>query len=196
MDTGSFDALVRSFSRLISRRGLTGVLGVVALGNAERVVAGNRKRKRRKKRKNQLNNPLPPINQSPPPPGVIPNQFGCVNVGNFCVNSGDCCSGICQGSSCRAHDASTCQAGQSDLTCSGVNTNVECLAPNGNNGLCLTTTGNAGYCTGDRKCFACKRDTDCQAANICGPNGACVLCASCNDTGGTACAGPVPESCP
>ena len=181
MDSIRFDDVTRALSPLLTRRGLAGVLGVAALGMAGSADAKRKKRKKRKKKKNNNNNG----NQ------VKLNAFGCVNVGDFCENAGQCCSGICQNSVCQAHDQINCQAGQTDFTCSGVNSNVEC----GNNGLCLTTTGNAGYCAEDREigpaCVACKKDADCVSA--CGQDAACVICANC--PGGVTCAGSGADSC-
>lgn len=176
MDTDHFDSLPRSISRLLSRRVLTATLGAGALlGIGELVEAMKQQEKKKRKKKKKK---------------VKFNDFGCVNVGNFCKSGDQCCSGICEGSKCQAHDESTCQAGQTDLTCGVVN--VDCSAPGNNDGLCNTTTGNAGYCVGDRECIACTKDADC--TSICGPDAACILCPDCPDTD-TACVGPVPESC-
>ena len=183
MDSNRFDDVARALSPLLSRRGLVGLLGLAALGTAELTAA---KKKRKKKKKKKKNN-----NQKPE---VKFNQFGCVNVGDFCENAGQCCSGICTDSKCQAHDAQNCQAGNTDLTCSGVNTNVDCIAAGGGDGLCLTTTGNAGYCAGDREiapCVSCSKDADCLSA--CGPDSACVICANCPD--GRTCAGSAENSC-
>ncbi|MFT4038308.1 MAG: hypothetical protein QM692_09030, partial [Thermomicrobiales bacterium] len=144
MDCDTFDAATRLLKPVRSRRGLAGLLGgagLFALALAAPADAKRKRKKRRKKKKQQNVNPGGgnPGNQQPP---VVVNPFGCVNVGNFCQTAAQCCSGICQNSRCAAHDASTCQAGQSDFTCSGVNTNVDCLVPGNNDGLCVTTTGN------------------------------------------------------
>lgn len=182
MDSTRFDDVTRAISPLLSRRGLAGLLGLAALGAAGSAEA-KRKRKERKKKQGQN-----------PKQQVTLNQLGCVNVGNFCESAAQCCSGICTGSTCQAHDVVNCQAGNTDLTCSGVNTNIECIAAGGGDGLCLTTTGNAGYCAGDREispCVSCAKDADCLSA--CGQGAACVICASCPD--GRTCAGSAEESC-
>jgi hypothetical protein len=167
-----------------SRRGLLHGLASAGLGlgivwRAEPGEA-KKKRKRRKKRK------------------ITRNSFGCVNVGGFCKNSSQCCSGICLGKKdkkrCQAHDASTCEAGQTDGFCSGVVGEVGCVTSTDGNGVCLTTTGNGPYCAISGGCFPCKTDADC--VPFCGPAGACIACpANCADAGGTMCAGQDSGSC-
>ena len=185
MDSAQFDDATRALAPLVTRRGLAGVLGLAALGSVSVADAKRKKRKKRKKKKNKNNGDE-----------VKLNEFGCVNVGDFCENSGQCCSGICENDACQAHDANVCQAGQTDLSCAAQGVNADCTTPGGGDGLCVTTTGNAGFCVGDRKCFACTKDTDCQGAGVCGLDAACIVCANCDETGGTACAGTVAESCP
>jgi hypothetical protein len=76
MDSHRFDGLTRSVSTLLSRRRLAGALGFGALtfpGLAE----ARKKHKHKKK--------------------VKFNDLGCVDVGNFCQNDDQCCSGICTG---------------------------------------------------------------------------------------------------
>jgi hypothetical protein len=177
MDANAFDGLSRSVSRLLSRRALTVALGIAALGGWE-AVGAKKKGKKGKKRKKKGNN-----GGNAPPPQVVFNEFGCVNVGNFCQNSGQCCSGICTGAVCQAHNEETCQAG-----------NVDCSGAGNPDGLCTTTTGNAGYCLGDLECFNCSKDADC-VAFCSNPEAACIICATCAATNNRACAGPVPESC-
>ncbi|MCA9878758.1 MAG: hypothetical protein KC442_13285 [Thermomicrobiales bacterium] len=191
MDSDRFDDVARALSPLLTRRGLAGLLGLTALGTAELAEAKRKRRKKKRKKKKSKNGNG---NDNTPKPQVKLNAFGCVNVGDFCENSGQCCSGICDGAACKAHDVDSCQAGQTDLTCSGVNTNVECNAQGGGDGLCLTTTGNAGYCAGDREiaqCVTCNKDADC--TGVCGQGAACVLCANCPE--GRTCAGAAEESC-
>jgi hypothetical protein len=69
-------------------------------------------------------------------------------------------------------------------------TEVTCLNSKGEDGLCATTTGNAGYCMFSGDCYPCTTDFECQRANsgFFGPTAACVKCAACDQTGGTACA--------
>ena len=182
MDSNRFDEVARACAPLLSRRGLAGLLGLTALGTASVADAKRKKRKKRKK-KNK--------NNGGGGEEVKFNAFGCVNVGDFCENSGQCCSGICQDAICQAHDQINCQAGQTDFTCAFVINNVDC----GDNGLCLTTTGNSGFCAEDRKigpdCVTCKKDADCVGA--CGQDAACVICANC--PGGVTCAGSGAFSC-
>lgn len=190
METHQFDSLSRSISRLLSRRALTATLGMAALGGWSPTEARRKKKKKKKNRGNGGGNDGG-NNGGGNGQQVVLNPFGCVDVGNFCQSGDQCCSGICTDAQCQAHDVSTCVTGQQDVVCGG--TNVFCQAPNGNDGLCTTTTGNAGYCLGDRECFACSKDADC--TTICGPDAACAVCTGCTATGGTACVGPVPESC-
>ena len=123
------------------------------------------------------------------------NAFGCVDVGKFCKNDGQCCSGICQGKKdkkkCKAHGESTCQAGQD--VCGGLP--VPCLTETGESGACARTTGNAGYCEADGDCFACSKDADC--VPFCGPQAACLSCPTCIGVNGTqtACVGPSDGGC-
>jgi hypothetical protein len=177
MDSARFDGLARSVSTLLSRRTLAGAFGLSALA-IPGLAEAKKKHKHKKKKKVKF------------------NDFGCVNVGDFCKNSGQCCSGICQGKKgkgkCQAHDQSTCQPGQQELACGGVT--VDCTTSTGDDGICDTTTGNAGYCLTDGDCFACHKDADC--VPFCGTHAACIICASgCPETGGTACVGPSVDSC-
>jgi hypothetical protein len=169
VETARFDHLTRTFATLRSRRAIAGALGLSALGLPSLIDAKKKKRNKKKK--------------------IKKNQFGCVNVGNFCKNSGQCCSGICQGKkgkkTCRAHDGSTCMAGQTIVDCGGAL--VVCTTSGGAPGACLTTTGNAPFCSVSFDCFPCQQDVDCEP--ICGQGAACIACAGdCADTGGTLCA--------
>jgi hypothetical protein len=170
LDAMRFDRLTRTVSAMFSRRGMASTLGLTAIALSGSAAA---KKKRKKKKK------------------VKRNAFGCVNVGNFCKNAGQCCSGICGGKKgkkkCQAHDAEGCIAGPQDIPCGG-GMDVECTSSAGEPGFCNTTTGNAGYCANDGGCFACSKDADCQ--EFCGPAAACILCGDdCAETG-TRCVGP------
>ena len=185
MDRDHVDHLVRGLSHWVSRRGIFGVV-VPAVFSTPVLADARKKGKRRRKKNRKGNNGQQPV--------VTFNAFGCVNVGDFCQNSGQCCSGICEGSACKAHDVATCLVGQTDFTCAGV-TNVDCIAQGGD-GRCLTTTGNAGYCAGDQVppadgCVSCNKDADCISA--CGTGAACILCANCPE--GRSCAGNSEDSC-
>ena len=91
MDHHRFDQIARTLSTSQSRRGLLGALGLGAI-----LLPGTTGAKKKKKAKF--------------------NKFGCVNVGDYCKNNNQCCSGRCEGKKgktrCSAHDSSTCQAGQ------------------------------------------------------------------------------------
>ncbi|MGH2617419.1 MAG: hypothetical protein ACRDJC_19470 [Thermomicrobiales bacterium] len=162
----------RSFDRLTRRLVLGGFMAALGLGTA-RLPDGTNARKRKKKLKR--------------------NEFGCVNVGRFCKNGGQCCSGICRGKKgkkkCRGHDAGVgCQSGDQGSFCAA-GTDKNCITKFNNFGTCATTTGNAGYCYGGFDCFACSKDAECLA--LCGGATACIRCAvGCENEGGTACATP------
>ena len=177
MDCDHFDDVTRAISPLLSRRGLAGLLGLAALGSVDLAEA----RKRRKKRRNKKKKNKAPQGQ------VTLNAFGCVNVGGFCESAAQCCSGICTGSRCQAHDIDICRTGQTSVFCADGATDISCTGGGGGGGLCATTTGNAAFCATDRKCFTCKKDADCQPASVCGAGAACVICTNCDDAGGTAC---------
>jgi hypothetical protein len=179
MDGSRFDRLTRTFTEGSSRRGVLRGFATTALGLTMTRLTGTVAARNRKTKK------------------IKRNGFGCVNVGSFCKNAGQCCSGICQGKKgkkrCKAHDASTCQAGQISTEC-GAAADVACTASSGDAGKCTTTTGNAEYCLADGECFPCKKDADCQA--FCGPQAACIPCADdCEETGGTACVGANEGDC-
>jgi hypothetical protein len=163
MDSDRFDGLTRSVSTLLSRRTLAGGLGLgmVALPNLSE-AKHKHKHKHKKKKK------------------VKHNDFGCVNVGSFCKNADQCCSGICQGKKdkkkCQAHDTGGCQPGSATLGCGG--DKVDCTTSAGSAGLCGTTTGNAGYCFNAVAIGPpCSKDADCQAETG-SSTAACIVCAT------------------
>jgi hypothetical protein len=167
---------------VLSRRGLAGASGLLAIDIPGLAEAKKKKRKNKK---------------------ITRNEFGCVNVGGKCQGkSANCCSGICQGkkpkrgkkdtSLCVAHDNLGICFADSD-TCT-VGLEVPCN-PDNPACSCVLTTGNAGFC-GDftagipAVCRVCARDADCQADL--GPGAACVflggICSPlCAATGRTAC---------
>jgi hypothetical protein len=175
MESARFDGLTRSVSTLLSRRTLAGVFGfgsllIPSLAEAKK----HHKHKHKKKKKVKF------------------NDFGCVNVGGFCKNDDQCCSGICEGKKdkkkCKAHDQGSCQPGQ-DTCASG--TPILCTSSTGDLGECLVTTGNAPSC-GQGTCVACSKDADC--VPLFGPQAACIVCAACiPDVGtNTGCVAPGP----
>jgi hypothetical protein len=138
------------------------------------------------------------------------SAFGCLNVGQPCRgDSATCCSGICQGkkpkkgkkdtSTCVAHNTGGCTPERS--LCVTDSPASQCSAE----GVCLTTTGNAGFCAdadiGFTNCQPCRTDTDCEALGF-GAGAACVIfdgqfcaspdegCAGHNGSSGTACLQP------
>lgn len=160
-------------------RGLTGLgLGLGLAGRAQPGAAGKRNHKRQKRRKRKTKQK------------ITTNYFGCVDVGGFCQNASQCCSGICTGEknqkTCQAHGQDICQPGAT--ICHPPF--VECTTANGNEGTCSTTTGNAGYCALRGDCFPCRRDVDCEP--FYGAGAACAICAECGITSGTVCLGIVP----
>lgn len=173
MEPECFDRLSRAAARVLPRRAIAGILGLGVLALPGLVDARKKRRKRKKKIKR--------------------NDFGCVNVGSFCKNSSQCCSGICDGKKgkkkCQAHNTSTC-AGTDG--CSGEF--VACTTVTGADGTCNVTTGNASYCVTSAVCFECTKDTHCEP--ICGDGAACLVCAECVPLGiQTACASANAEGC-
>jgi hypothetical protein len=165
-----FDTVAPAFT-IPTRRGMLGLtLGSVLafLGRDEAEV----KRKKRKKKKK-----------------IRRNSFGCVDVGKLCTNSGQCCSGRCQGKegkrNCVAHHSGGCTP--ADASCTG-EPGVPCSA----GGICLLTTGNAGFCAvaAGAACAACRQDADCEAGF--GAGAACVICpvSDCEATDFRLCAAP------
>lgn len=183
MDAAGFDTLARSLQRQSARRTALGVLGggLTALLTRIGLDQTDAKKGKNKKKKPKL------------------NEFGCVNVGGTCRGkNGLCCSGICQGkkpkkgqkdkSKCVAHNTGGCQPGED--ACNSVD--VPCgMGGPGLFGLCLRTTGQAGFCGGSTFCQDCRKDSDCEATR--GPGAACVVCPGCVQFSGgiTACVAAV-----
>ena len=165
MDSRHFDELVITLAQ--SRRSLVAGALTAAAGLLGIQAAAARHHKPRK-------------------PRPQPNEFGCVDVGKPCRNSGNCCSGVCKGKKgrkrCRAHHTGTCKQG-------GVG---HCLEPsvetcNGNAACaCARTTAGSDVCvqaapSGFDYCTDCSRDGDCEAlgypkGSVCLPTheGACA----------------------
>ena len=173
MDRINFSVLTHTLADLPSRRDvLRGLVGAgVGFGTARLPPPVEAKKKRK-------------------PGKPKPNAFGCLNVGDFCQSASQCCSGICQGKKgkkrCKAHDATSCAAGQRNMNCGGED--IPCTSSTGNPGICETTTGNAPYCASSGYYgVPCTKDEDCQL--YCGPRAACLPCGY-YSLGAAACAGP------
>lgn len=179
MEGPQFDDFIRALAG--SRRSLLG--GTLGLASGLIGLSSIDARKKRKRKKPK---------QASRTPQATPNEFGCLSVNDPCTGPGECCSGICEGAkdrrTCRAHDAGDCQAGPEMEACGG--TEIPCTNSKGEDGVCTTTTGKAGYCLYALDCYPCKTDVECQRANggFFGPTAACVTCTACDQTGGTACA--------
>lgn len=193
MDTARFDTLTRGLaapaSRRVAGRFLAG-LGLSGLLTRTHAVPAAAKKDGRgktgKKRKK---------------PKVTRNQFGCVDVGDGCVNNGQCCSNICSGKknrkTCQGHNVAvgSCESGPLGFCAvgPGLIVGTPCTSSADENGLCFATTGKAPYCAvnsvQDAGCVACKKDKDCQ--KFCGADAACIDCPACAKVFGvaTACAG-------
>lgn len=174
-----FDELLHAFATGRSRRATLASLasGILAAGSAARWESADARKKGKRQK-------------------IKRNEFGCVNVGSFCKNSGHCCSGICQGKKgkrkCRAHDSALC-----DQDAAGVCTAPNPVATACNNRAdcaCITTTGGSSICAelfcgnpGCSECADCRQDADCLALGF--PAGvACApvskgLCAGFCETG-------------
>lgn len=159
MDTSRIDHLIRRVSVRLSRRTLAGTLGLAALAHPLAIDASKKRKKKKKIRR---------------------NAFGCVNFGGYCKRGGQCCSGICQGKKgrkkCLDRGAGGCQPGFSTVTCGGED--VPCPSQDG---VCTTTTGNAGFCfrTKFAEALNCRRDADCAVVD---PAAVCILCGGSNTT--------------
>lgn len=153
MDARDFDRLTRTVS---TRRTLAALLDISSIGVSGQ--AGAKKNRKQKK--------------------VKRNDLGCVNVGKFCKNDSQCCSGVCEGKKkrkkCKPHDESTCQPGQD--SCLGAP--IFCTTTAGFAGICVTTSGKAPYCyaSGEEQCFPCSKDSDCEPGY--GAGAACIVCAT------------------
>jgi hypothetical protein len=174
-------ALARALVNLPTRRDVLQSLAGTGLGLGVTQLPGAADAKRKRRRKKRAKTPKP-------------NAFGCFDVGDFCKDAEQCCSNICEGKQgkrkCKAHDANGCSAGAQSEECGGAD--VACTTSFLEPGVCGTSTGNAGYCFVAGECAACKTDAECQEADggQLVPSAACIRCADCPETGGTACVGP------
>jgi hypothetical protein len=161
MDGLRFDALTRSLRE--SRRSLLrGALALTA-GRFGVADAGARNKHKHKKRRKKAK----------------PNAFGCLSVGKSCQNADQCCSGICEGKTCRAHDTGTCDQKRPGYCAEGNPNDASC---NGGKGVCFRTTAGSNVCINNFLCAECKRDADCVALGYpagaaCVPVGGDLACA-------------------
>lgn len=179
MDHRRFDDLTSRLAAPLSRRQGLGLVAALGLGAGLLAEHADARKHRKKKKK------------------VTLNDFGCVDIGRYCSNGGQCCSGVCSGKrgkkTCQNHNATTCQNGVAESGC-GATVDVTCITSSGAEGVCDATTGKGAYCAGDGGCFECKKDADC--VPVCGPLAACIPCAGlCPLTGGTGCVGFGKDSC-
>lgn len=159
MDGSEFDEVTRAISR--SRRSVMAMSLVIATGWLGAAAADAKKKHRHKKHKKRK-------------PKATPNAYGCLEVGDPCSSEEQCCSGICEGKSCRAHGTETC-----DQTMPGActNPNPELSACGGSQScFCVQTTAGSNFC-GElyyaNKCADCQKDADCEALGY-PPGSACA----------------------
>jgi hypothetical protein len=206
MDTNHFDDITKLLTALPSRRdmlrGLVGAgLGLGALRFADTTAAKKKhKRGHKPKRKNKIKQPQP-----------VPNQFGCLEVGQPCRgDSSLCCSGLCDGVPpkkgkpdtrvCAAHDIGTC-----DQAAEGICTAADpqqSFCNQSNTCFCIGTTAGSKFCAKPDKvglsaCVDCQKDTDCEALGF-AAGSACIpftegLCSGICDTS-TVCLPPCAAS--
>jgi hypothetical protein len=181
MDGTQFDTLTRLFTQ--SRRSLLG--GALAASAGLLVMSDlDAKKKRKRKKRKKVKPPRP-------------NEFGCFEVGDPCAGEADCCSSICEGGTCRAHDTGICEQGVSGACSATSADDLLALACNGTYCFCFRTTAGSNICsagpyTSGDSCADCQTDADCEALGF--PEGsACApvsagICGSCPS--GTACLAP------
>lgn len=181
MDAPRFDALVQSLAgsrRLLLAGGLTLAAGPIGDSLIE---AKNKKRKRKNKKKK--------------PKKATPNEFGCLEVNASCTSPEECCSSVCDGKLCRAHNPGSCDQNLEKETClaSSPADIVELRCDNDPNCGCYRTTAGSRYCSAflanedDPRCADCKTDADCVALGF-PPEAACApvsrgICAGACPTG-------------
>jgi hypothetical protein len=166
MNKPHFDSVAQIMTNFPSRRnvlrGLAGMGFGLGIARLPDLVEAKKKRKRKRKKK-----------QKP----ARPNEFGCFEVGDPCTSVDDCCSGICEGKTCRAHGTGICRQDRVGV-CSATTTDVPTFVC-GNECYCFGTTAGSNFCAvapagvGSPKCADCKKDADCLALGF--PDGsACV----------------------
>jgi hypothetical protein len=186
MDENRVAVVTRTLSDRPSRRDV--LCGLAAAGLGLGVARWPEMAEARKKGKKKHKKPKAPN----------PNAFGCLDVGAACNNGVQCCSGICEGKTCRAHHAGICKVDY-DLCTTGAGHVCGIVDEVETTCACVLTTGNAPFC-GDFSegaiCRDCAKDTDCEVGF--GVGAACVvlkgICeGQCADTGDTACVAPCPK---
>jgi hypothetical protein len=165
-----FALLIRSLTNVPSRRDVLRGLGAagLALGLARSFELAEAKKKKRKKRKKRK-------------PKATPNEFGCLEVNDPCTSPEQCCSGVCEGKRCRAHDTGTCaQDLDVEICLAGtIEDALKVLCDNSQSCGCYRTTSGSYYCSaflyneGDTRCADCKTDADCVALGF-PPEAACA----------------------
>jgi hypothetical protein len=177
--------LSRSLASIPSRRDvLRGLVGAVFGLGVGRVpdFAEAKKKKGKKKR----------------PKKAKPNAYACLSVGVECKNAGQCCSGICQGKKCRAHDTGTCgQDLQGWCLVGAAEDGARHICNNNQLCRCHRTTAGSVFCADffpsddpgvDPRCVDCQKDADCLAlgfppGSACAPVSQGYFCAGACPTG-------------
>jgi hypothetical protein len=181
-----YAVVTHSLTSIPSRRDvLRGLAGAaLGLGVARLPELAEAKKKRKSKGKGK-------------PKAPKPNGYGCLNVGAACANEDQCCSGVCEGKTCRAHHVGICQADY-DLCTTGAAHVCSIVGGGGDiTCACVLTTGNAPFCgetSAGYDCQECSQDADCEDEH--GAGAACVVIGAgiceglCAETGGLACMKP------
>ena len=186
MNENHLAVVTQSVGRAPARRDVLRGLAGAALGlSVARLPELAEAKKKRKKKAKQ-------------PKAPKPNQYGCLNVGASCKNDEQCCSGVCEGQTCRAHDAGICQVDY-DLCTTGAAHVCGVVNEIGTECACTLTTGNAPFCghfDGTITCQECNKDADCEdlgAGAACVLVGAGICDGTCAETGDRACVAPCPK---
>jgi hypothetical protein len=154
MLTNRFLTNCRSLFADSTRRDLLRGLAVgFGLGSAYPVLETEAKKKRKRRKKKQK-------------PGK-PNEFGCIEVGDQCSSADECCSGLCEGKKCRAHDTDICRQDRPGVCTAGLDElpSLGC----GTNCWCFRTTAGSNFCGPSPRtdpqldCTTCRKDADCIA---------------------------------
>lgn len=179
MDGSRFDALSRSFSAGHTRRGLSRLLGVAAMGSAvalSGLAGGSAKGKTRKKGKKKARRSVPEIPRLPfcatQPEGNpcgecrICRAGACVAAPDdtACTGGGRCLLGVCQVPPACPALCPFCQV------CNAAT--GQCEACPGTCVYCLTLPDRSTVCVGNRSAVtcgtgACSSVSDCPPSNLC-----------------------------